>query len=737
VKIAIDIDGTIDAAPRPLQSVMSALKANGHTVVVLTGTQNGDPTPEDFEQKANYLNSLGCGSACYDQLEILNGTKHQDLAELKGKWCKDNGVDILIDNDKDNAKAASADGVPLVLVPWASRQGGKRMATINLEQARLMTGEERAAAAKSFDDVKRAVYAAVMLSPAGSDDLWLCDVGFDYAVWTNFVTNMSWRTGYKLNDDGSATLTGAIEPVAEETSWVTADRAIWSDEEYRKKLTSAAANDLPDSAFAYIEPGGTKDNDGNTTPKSKRHFPIHDAAHVRNALARLSSSPFGDKAAGKVKAAAKKFGIAVADDSQSNSAKQINEMRQAETYKDMRELLDGAVTEKFGTGADTFVYLSDFTDDWLVYEIKNEKFQVSYSVDGTTVTLGDSVQVTEIHTYTPMDVQQNSAEGATEKREPSSAVNDNSQNNVKTCDTCGGSGTVSDNTITTPCPTCNGVGTKHRSRSGFRSRKDLPARDERRAWSATIEIRDVADVSSNKATLHGVPIVYGKRYKVVDQFGEFRERMNTGCTDTVISAKDFDCRFLYNHDGMVLARSLAGTLECANEADGLHVYPTLDLRQPSAMDLYVGLETRSITQMSIGFKIAKDGDEWRRASDGVEERDIFAIGELTDVSAVAYPCSTDTSITIARNLLKGAGDETRERIRKAFGYSKDLRADRLTQADGERLMTIFRELYEAEEYFDEVTVTPITEQVSPANDERTRQQQQLTLARSKLLLPKV
>jgi hypothetical protein len=155
------------------------------------------------------------------------------------------------------------------------------------------------------------------------------------------------------------------------------------------------------------------------------------------------------------------------------------------------------------------------------------------------------------------------------------------------------------------------------------------------------------------------------------------------------------------------------------------------------MDLYVGLETRSITQMSIGFKIAKDGDEWRRASDGVEERDIFAIGELTDVSAVAYPCSTDTSITIARNLLKGAGDETRERIRKAFGYSKDLRADRLTQADGERLMTIFRELYEAEEYFDEVTVTPITEQVSPANDERTRQQQQLTLARSKLLLPKV
>ena len=77
------------------------------------------------------------------------------------------------------------------------------------------------------------------------------------------------------------------------------------------ELNTAAINDLPDNAFAYIEPGG-KVVDGKTEPRSLRHFPIHDAAHVRNALARAPQSPFGPKAMPAIKRAAKKFGVDVA-----------------------------------------------------------------------------------------------------------------------------------------------------------------------------------------------------------------------------------------------------------------------------------------------------------------------------------------------------------------------------------------------------------------------------------------
>lgn len=60
--------------------------------------------------------------------------------------------------------------------------------------------------------------------------------------------------------------------------------------------TTAYINDLPDSAFLYIEPGGKKDEQGKTVPRSLRHFPIRDAegridlAHLRNALARIPQS---------------------------------------------------------------------------------------------------------------------------------------------------------------------------------------------------------------------------------------------------------------------------------------------------------------------------------------------------------------------------------------------------------------------------------------------------------------
>lgn len=57
--------------------------------------------------------------------------------------------------------------------------------------------------------------------------------------------------------------------------------------------TTKYKNDLPDSAFMYIEPGGKKDSEGKTTPRSLRHFPYKDAngkidaIHVRNAISRI------------------------------------------------------------------------------------------------------------------------------------------------------------------------------------------------------------------------------------------------------------------------------------------------------------------------------------------------------------------------------------------------------------------------------------------------------------------
>ncbi len=77
---------------------------------------------------------------------------------------------------------------------------------------------------------------------------------------------------------------------------------------------TAYVNDLPDSAFGYIAPGGKK-VDGKTVPRSLRHFPHHnmggdlDLPHLRNALARAPQSSFGPKAIGHLQSHAKSAGV--------------------------------------------------------------------------------------------------------------------------------------------------------------------------------------------------------------------------------------------------------------------------------------------------------------------------------------------------------------------------------------------------------------------------------------------
>jgi hypothetical protein len=82
-------------------------------------------------------------------------------------------------------------------------------------------------------------------------------------------------------------------------------KAVWS---------TAYVNTLPDAAFAYIAPGGEKDDEGKTKPRSLRYFPHHgtsvkvasekdsvDLPHLRNALARLDQADIPDSAKATVK----------------------------------------------------------------------------------------------------------------------------------------------------------------------------------------------------------------------------------------------------------------------------------------------------------------------------------------------------------------------------------------------------------------------------------------------------
>src|SRR5579884_2454164 len=133
----------------------------------------------------------------------------------------------------------------------------------------------------------------------------------------------------------------------------------------------------------------------------------------------------------------------------------------------------------------------------------------------------------------------------------------------------------------------------------------VPLIPEVRHWAATgLEVR--AATNTDEIVISGSPIMYDAPYVVADRFGEFEERMAPGVASKVLHSADV--RFLFNHDGLPLARSASGTLTLTDRPGSLDFEARLDARQQLANDLAIAIERGDVSQMSCGFIVARD--EW-------------------------------------------------------------------------------------------------------------------------------
>ena len=146
-------------------------------------------------------------------------------------------------------------------------------------------------------------------------------------IWAveNQPTTIGFSHVAKLNEKrvGKEMVVEGIEKV-KSVDWV-ADPAttggVFEDEEPENApeeipLTGRARglSSLSDDQFAYVEPGGSRDGGGRTTPRSKRLFPLNNADAVRvalNAIPKLTRLPEEErtKALARAKSAAARFKI--------------------------------------------------------------------------------------------------------------------------------------------------------------------------------------------------------------------------------------------------------------------------------------------------------------------------------------------------------------------------------------------------------------------------------------------
>jgi hypothetical protein len=110
VKIAFDLDGTLDSEPA-LRELMKKLTKGGYKCFVLTGSHVSPVDSAEKDAKKAKLAQLGLDGE-YHKLKVFPNPP----GVAKAAYCKKHDIGLLIDNSLTNAQIAMRD--TCVVVPW-------------------------------------------------------------------------------------------------------------------------------------------------------------------------------------------------------------------------------------------------------------------------------------------------------------------------------------------------------------------------------------------------------------------------------------------------------------------------------------------------------------------------------------------------------------------------------------------------------------------------------------------
>jgi len=235
---------------------------------------------------------LGCCSECFAALPIAE-SKRQELRKMK----EQQGLEPIVAGEYYLGFVQD----PTLFMPEHFR-------TVWIDQPNGVL----ALMAKSREDPTHELCQAILFSKAK----WQPNTVADWlSLHPSYVApasvSASQNTPRGIENMNEEELKKLVEEKVKEALEKHVKEAEW-DTEY--------INNLPDDAFAYIEAGGQKDEQGKTVPRSLRHLPFKnaegnlDADHVRNALARLDQTDIPAEAKTEAKkklcAAAKELSIA-------------------------------------------------------------------------------------------------------------------------------------------------------------------------------------------------------------------------------------------------------------------------------------------------------------------------------------------------------------------------------------------------------------------------------------------
>lgn len=148
-----------------------------------------------------------------------------------------------------------------------------------------------------------------------------------------------------------------------------------------------------------------------------------------------------------------------------------------------------------------------------------------------------------------------------------------------------------------------------------------------------VEVRQSAD---GPPEILGYATIYDTPYEVLGgaPWG-WVETIARGAADKSVSERD-DVYLFFDHDGLPLASTKAGSLTLESDTIGLYNRSLIDSRSAWSMEIVHRLESGDLDAMSFAFRVLRQ--EWNQ---DYTERRILEV-KLYDVSVVSFPANPAT-----------------------------------------------------------------------------------------------
>jgi HK97 family phage prohead protease len=189
----------------------------------------------------------------------------------------------------------------------------------------------------------------------------------------------------------------------------------------------------------------------------------------------------------------------------------------------------------------------------------------------------------------------------------------------------------------------------------------------------TIEIR-----GDESPKIRGLAAAYQKWSL---DLGGFREIIEPGAFDRVLSKRKLDVVALFDHEGQPLGRTLSGTLRLSTDERGLNY----EIDPPDTQlgrDVTTLIRRRDLFGSSFAFTVdPKKGETWGQDERGVATRTIHEFSGLFDVSVVTHAAYGNATSVAVRSLERWRAENlTAAEQRDIAERAEAVRVDRLAGA---------------------------------------------------------